>query len=193
MAITRITAEWTGMSGAPGYTNFFLDGAVSGAPAAEAAAVTIRAFFQAISANLPSAVNIALQPQAVVIDEASGNMTGIVPFSAPAAVTGGGGGAYSAPVGAVVHWMTSNFSDGRLIRGRTFLVPLERDAYDTEGTLNDTIRGNFQTAADTLLNDLIENPLAVWSRPRAGSAGTSNVVTSAIVPDLAAILRSRRD
>lgn len=193
MAITRITAQWLGFRGAPGYSNFFFDGAPVVDEEVEAQALAVRTFLNEAATYMPSDVTINIQPTASVIDEASGQITGEIDFAAPPSVTGQTAGGYSAASGAVVNWNTSSFSNGRRVRGRTFLVPLSSDAYDANGDLSTGTLSILRTAATELVNDPGPTPLVVWSRPVGGAGGSVSPVTSSSVPDLGAILRSRRD
>lgn len=69
---------------------------------------------------------------------------------------------------------------------------MQGDAYQSDGTLADVNKATLQTAADGLWGS---NTLYVWHRPApAGSStGVVGAITSAMVRDKAAILRSRRD
>lgn len=193
MAITRITAQWGGFRGAPGYSNFFFDADLGGADAVEAAAVAVRKFFQGVREELPDSVNVTIQPTADIIDEASGQILSVVDFAAPAQVVGGGGANYSAATGAVVNWNTQDYVNGRRVRGRTFLVPLASSAFDAQGDLAGLTLTPLRAAAEALVTATVDAPLAVWHRPVGGAGGSSHVVSSSSVPDLGAVLRSRRD
>lgn len=193
MAITRITAQWAGFRGAPGYSNFFFDGALTDEAAVEAAAVAVREFFQGIREELPSGSTVSIQATADILDEASGQITSVVDFAAPAVVLGAGGGPYSAASGAVVNWNTQDYVNGRRVRGRTFLVPLAGSAYDDQGDLDGLTLNPLRAAANALVTATLDAPLCVWHRPVGGAGGSAHVVSSATVPDLGAVLRSRRD
>lgn len=193
MAITRYTALWSGFRGAPGYSNFYFSGPVFSDEEAAVVAGNIRRFFSGITAFLPSSVRIQVQSPADVLDEATGQITEQVDFEAPTAVEGTGGGDYSAASGAVVNWNTTGYRNGRRIRGRTFLVPLGSIAYDTQGDLGTNVVNGIRTAANELVSAETGQVMVVWSRPVNGSGGIAQAVTSATVPDLGAILRSRRD
>lgn len=193
MAITRITAQWTGFRGAPGYSNFFFDGALSTEGGVAAAAVAVRGFFQAIREQLPSGSRIDVQATADIIDEASGQITSVVDFAQPAQVLGSSTGSYSAATGAVVNWNTQDYVNGRRVRGRTFIVPLASGSFDSSGDIAGATLTTLRTAADALVTATLDAPLCVWHRPVGGAGGSSHVVSSATVPDLGAVLRSRRD
>lgn len=193
MAITRITAVWQGFRGAPGYSNFFFGGAFEDETSVAAAAGAVRSFFFAVRPHLPVDVSVAIQPVADIIDEANGNITSQLDFDSPDTVTGGGTGGYSAATGAVVNWNTAAYKNGRRIRGRTFLVPLAAASFDSQGDLDNATLGDLRSATDYLTSGASPLPFVVWSRPTGGAGGSAEPVVSATVPDLGAVLRSRRD
>lgn len=193
MAITRITAQWVGFRGAPGYSNFFFDDALLDEGSVTAAALAVRDFFQAARSHIPNGTNINVQATADILDETSGQITSVVDFAQPAVVTGLADAQYSAASGAVVNWNTQDYINGRRVRGRTFLVPLSTEAYDTNGDLTGETLTAIRDGANALVTAVLNAPLCVWHRPVNGAGGSAHVVSSATVPDMAAILRSRRD
>lgn len=193
MAITRLTAAWTGFRGAPGYSNFYFAGKAADEGLLEDCAETIRSFFTAFRDQLPSGISIAIRGNAEVIDEASGQITSQLDFKPPATVVGATTGSYSAASGAVVNWNTNAYRNGRRVRGRTFLVPLATNAYDSQGDLAGAALTNIRAGATFLSSGAAPLPFVVWARPVGGSGGTAEPVVSHTVPDLGAILRSRRD
>lgn len=193
MAITRITATWGGFRGAPGYSNFYFGGAAADDTDAESLAEAVRSFFNAFRVDLPSSVTISIQPSAEIIDETNGQITGQVDFTPPETITGGTNATYSAASGAVVNWNTAGYRNGRRIRGRTFVVPLSNAAYDTAGDISTASLGLLRNGAAFLTSGVSVLPFVVWARPNDGANGTAEPVVSATVPDLGAVLRSRRD
>jgi hypothetical protein len=127
-----------------------------------------------------------------VIEDTTGRMEGTWSSGGAIATTGLAAGKYSAASGYMVHWLTGSFLNGRQVRGKTFFVPIDAGSYDTNGTLDNTTRTNIQTAANTLV---ATNQLLCWHRPTeaAPASGHAYPITSALVPDKVAILRSRRD
>lgn len=193
MTISRVTARWTGFNGAPGYTNFYFRD-LADSDQAFLARNQISAFFISLAQLLPSTVEIITQNPIDVIDETTGQIVGFGPASnsVPSAV-GLSSREYSAASGAVVNWETGGVRNGRRVRGRTFLVPLSSAAYDDDGTIDSAALTTIRNAATELVEDTAVLEMLVWSRPKNGSPGEAHVVTSARVPDMAAILRSRRD
>lgn len=194
MALLKVTARWTGFAGAPGYTTFHFDAAGSTAVDATNVTTDVRTFFTAVNTVIPSGVAIQVQEDVEVLDPSTGRMLDVVTGNGGGtAVNGMGTGVYSGPSGAVIHWLTGSVRNGRRLRGRTFLVPLAGFVYENNGTLGPANIPTIQNAATNLLGQA-ENPLVVFGRPSpGGSDGMIAPATSARVPDLAAVLRSRRD
>jgi hypothetical protein len=196
MATLRvIKCVWTGVSGLPGVNTFYATSDPS------SPTTPIRAFYDAIKAQLAPGVSIQVPSSGDTIEETTGEITGswsVTP--APAVVVSGGSGVYAAPVGAVVNWHTDGIVNGRRVRGKTFLVPLDGDAFQSDGSLGVTALGVIRAAADALA--AAADPISVWHRPTLASPGPPPVynadgegftVNAASVPDMAAVLRSRRD
>lgn len=177
-----VRVAWTGTKGMPGVSTFYYD------TLGDLQLTSIKSFFTAIKAAIPAAVTITVPSTGVTIDTATGQPNGT--WSQPAAggtVVGTGVGAFAAPVGAVVNWNTGVFVGGRQLRGKTFLVPLIGSTFEADGTITAGDLTAFRTAAANLIG---ANPgFNIWSRRSAAFAG----VVSATVPDLPAVLRSRRD
>lgn len=201
--ILRVKALWTGFNGAPGYSVFHFRDFTTGEdgfPAdseALAAAQKVTTFFDTFKGYIPRVASIRVESELELIEETTGQMIDIVSITAPAAVSGGALSAttYSAASGAVVNWRTQGVRNGRRVRGRTFIVPLAGDAYENNGTLASAALTQLRTAADALIAPGTSPDLGVWARPTSAGASDGNwfVANSAFVPDMAAVLRSRRD
>lgn len=198
MDMMRVTARWTGFSGAPGYSNFFfasgfLDGGLLG-DEAQALADRVANAFRAADLLLPEPVRISIEPEVPVIDSDTGEIQSFNTIEPPAVVEGSGTtGEFAGPAGAVVTWRTSDVRGGRRIRGRTFLVPLRTFAYQSDGTLTSQAITELRAFADTMIGGDLDGDLGVWSRPVGGSGGVFASVTGYTIPDMVAVLRSRRD
>lgn len=193
-SLYQITVRWTGFVGAPGYTRMhFMTNSPSQAEAV-AAAQDMADFFSAISALLPTDIELTFDLEVPVLLDSTGQPQQFLNLPAQPTITQPtGAGAYAAPAGASVQWLTSAVNNGRRVRGRTYLVPLIDGAYDSVGTLDAADQAVIQTAASTLYNSL-NSLLAVFSRPStAPDNGFSTQVTGAAVADKVAILKSRRD
>lgn len=193
MAIFRVTAEWSGFNGAPGYSVFHFSASEPTVPNAQAAAEAVQAFMLEARSLMPNVVSIRVSSTVDILDETNGVLQASLSITALPTLTGMVAGAYSAPSGAVVHWLTMDTRNGRRVRGRTFLVPLASASYDGQGTLVPTTLDRLNTAATALRT--ATPVLEIWGRPSAPGAtdGGAYQVTGSSVPDMAAILRSRRD
>lgn len=193
MAIHRVTVLWTGFQGAPGYSNFFFTGDGSGGAAADSR-TRVSDFFNELATLLPSDVEYVTEGEVATLDEQTGSVTGYIMVNPdPSPGSGGSGGGYSAASGAVVTWNTNGVRNGRRVRGRTFLVPLGGGAYQSDGTLETSTIAQIQGAADELVGTGFDSGFGVWARPGASGDGGFYEVTGFRVPDMSAVLRSRRD
>ena len=124
MTIHRVTARWDGFPGAPGYTSFYFED-LTAVEGANLARTRVRAFFSDVGGYLAPNMTITVDPSVEGIDEATGQITQfledpteVVPVKTSST------GTYAGPAGAVINWRTTTLRNGRLVRGRTFLVPL---------------------------------------------------------------------
>ena len=193
--IVKVRGIWSGMMGAPGYTNWYGLSDGDAAAAANGLGPRMRAFFDAVKAYIPDDASIKVERTYQVINGLNGNITAEGSLTAdPAVVAGTATQAYAAPVGACVNWLTGLFnSKGHRIVGRTYLVPLASPAFETNGTLLDTALTAIGAAATAALGGV--GGLGVWSRPSAPGAndGVFSSASAAVVHDKACVLRSRRD
>ena len=196
----KVKTKWTGFNGAPGYTNFyFKDFTNTGEPVASdapAAVTRTHTFWNNLQSRFPSVVQLAVQGDVEVIEQTTGEMKSVFNVTPPTVVTGSAtSGVYSGPVGAVVNWRTAGVRNGRRVRGRTFLVPLANENFQNDGTIDPTKLASMNTVVAALADGTGTPDLGVWARPTAPGAtdGQWYAVTSGSVPDLAAVLRSRRD
>jgi hypothetical protein len=198
--LLRIKAAWAGFPGAPGYSVFHMrdfegSGDVNGQ--ALEGAEKVRAFFEAIKLWLAPGVTVTSSGEVEIIEDTTGQLVDVASIATPGIVTSTASSTdrYAAAVGAVVTWRTGSVRNGRRIRGRTFLVPLAGNSYDNNGTLHADSRAAITTAATTLRATGTSPDLGVYARPTAPGAtdGEWAVTTSFSVPDMGAVLRSRRD
>lgn len=192
--IFRAKINWTGFVGAPGYSVFHAR-SFEADPANEAAQFKARVnFFAAeIAAVLPNSVTLTTDPEVEQLEDTTGTLTEVVSTPGSAPIAGTGGTTYSAPAGAVVNWTTGQIRNGRRMRGRTFIVPLALAAYEADGTIVASVRNTILTAASNLAN-AVDTQLCVYGRPTPLAAdGMNGRVTGFSVPDMSAVLRSRRD
>lgn len=195
----KVTAKWAGFPGAPGYSNFyfgdFSGGNTLGQAEAQGAVNRVNGFFGAIADRLPPSVNVTVQPEIQLHDAATGELLNAFNVPVPTAIPGTSATPmYSGPTGIVVTWRTQTVRNGRRVRGRTFLVPISSAAYESDGTLVAAYRDDVAVAAAALADASGTPDLGVWARPSAKGAsdGLLAQVGVASVPDMVAVLRSRR-
>lgn len=194
MDMLKVQAIWTGFPGAPGYSNFYFAGGGGLISDAQQVADRVGSAFEAIETRIPSSGRIEVQPTVEVIDSDTGMLQGYQDIDPPDATTGTGTeSGYSGASGAVVNWLTNDVRFGRRIRGRTFLVPLGGISWQNDGTLTTQTLEDIREFADILTNWDFDSEFGVWSRPRGGTGGVFASATGYRVPDMAAVLRSRRD
>lgn len=183
--IERYRVAWSGFTGSPGVSTFYYFGSVD--PAG-----SLHAMFDAIKGRFPSTVTWSFPATGDTIDDTTGDLNGSFSSAGAASVTGTDAGVYSAASGVVIRWLTGTIVGGHRVRGHTFLVPLAGSAYQGDGSISTTPLGDIQTAVNTYLATTAGLAQVIWRRPGAPGGAGHVAVTGAIVPDLAAVLRSRR-
>lgn len=193
MDIFRVQARWSGFTGSPGYSSFYFAGGGGLVSDAQQVADRVAAGFVEIAQHLPTGVAVQVESDVEVLDSDTGVLSAYQSIDPPAPTVGTRTGSYSAASGAVINWNTQDVRFGRRIRGRTFLVPLSNASYDEGGTLSASALTQINDMADTIRGTDLDSEFGVWSRPRNGAGGVFATVTGHRVPDMAAVLRSRRD
>lgn len=183
-SLYRLTVRMDGWPGAPGFMTFYCK-----SPTPFRSAVV--AFVDDVRISMPSVITFTVPNQLDVLEDSTGELTGIETEGTEYVVNGGAGGDFSAPSGACVTWITNAFVAGRRVRGRTFLVPIVSECYDVDGSIDAPNLARFRDAALDLFTAC---DLAIWHRPTSpgGSDGSAHEVTGSAVRDRAAVLRSRR-
>lgn len=177
----QIRVTWAGAPGMPGVSTFY----TTTSPAT--LLPKIRTFFEAIKGMIPNTVTISYPSAGNDIDDSTGNAVAGWIATAPANTVCSNTNPYSAASGAVVNWKTAQYLAGRQLRGKTFIVPLNSQSFGTDGRLTALDQTAIQTAASNLCATV--GDLYVYS----SAHHTSAAVTTASVPRLGAVLRSRRD
>jgi hypothetical protein len=187
----KVQAVWSGLPGLPGVSTFY----TMSVPTLS----RYKAFFDAIVGAFPASIKVTVAASGNIIDDATGTLTG--QWSGGSAVTtqmAGGVSTYSPATGPYVRWTSSTVLDGRIVKGRTFLVPTSTNSYGSDGTIVSSTLTVLQNAASALVSSHAGD-LVLWHRPRKASAGVAArpgghaVVTGATVPTKVGVLRSRRD
>jgi len=191
--VAEVPIIWEGFPGGPGVSTFFGDDVV-------AVRAALGAFVGAIDQWVPGQIELTIPDAGRNIDAADGSLVSFWQSGAPIHDSNTLQGSYSAVSGVCINWLTNGVVAGRLVRGRTFMVPLLTSAYELDGTIAGGALDDFRNAATVLA---LSGALVIWSRPFAGDpdhvppiparAGTVHAVGGSVVNDRAAVLRSRRD
>lgn len=183
----RLRCEWGGVGvEGPGLSTFY--GVADGSLAISVAAA---ALFNELRSLFPFGLTINVPNGGDIIDETTGQLTGVWGTTSSTTITMGGPAAYAGGVGGRVVWETGQIRRGRRVRGSTFLVPFSNNAYDSDGTLTETCVNTIVGGIDAFMVQAPEHAL-VWSRPKAGSGGVSLPVLTGRAPDKVSWLRTRR-
>lgn len=180
--VNEYRVSWTNLKGLPGVSTFYSQGLDPLALQAR-----LQSFFTALKSLVPNATTWTVPDSGRIIDIGTGQATGMWQGGLVTVIGGSGPGAYVAPAGATINWNTSLFNAGRRLRGKTFIVPLLTTCFDSDGTLTNATVSSLKAAADAVPGGT--SGLVVYSR----RLGVVAPVTTAQVPDKAAVLRSRRD
>lgn len=192
----HVTARWSGFPGSPGFTNLYFAAVDPISTGSTAAADSVRSLFDDLKGFLSSSVHVLVLPNVEQINEADGVLIDEFTLATPPAdVVGTSASPYAGPSGMLLNWKTGSIVAGRRVRGRTFIVPMATNQYDSDGTITSGALAIAQTAVDAYRVRAGTTPM-VWHRPTGGPPGTGGLgvaITSAVVSDKAVVLRSRRD
>lgn len=204
--VYRVKARWSGFVGAPGYSvfHFLCPDASGNSGDAGAAAGAVRSLFDGIKSQLAPPVTIQVMSDVEVINTADDKLSSVQNAGTvtPVVSTGAAGTGYAAPVGAVITWRTGGVVNGRRVQGKTFLVPLISTAYQADGSINSVALGQMQTAAASLMGFVGTARFGVYARPVkedpndpgiVARTGSFHEINNLSIPDMCAVLRSRRD
>lgn len=202
MTVGIVRAEWSGTSGGPGLTQIAVLGAAGGdwnPTGAQSAVNAVRAFFNALTANIPDEVRIQVSPIVDTYDRGTGTLiSSSVAASVPGVVAGTSTAGYAGGAGIKVVWNTGQIRNGRRVRGSTFIVPISAAVFTATGNVGGTFVTQVNNAAATMLSSLSTGgtPMGIWSRPRevpSPRTGFATEVISGSCTLKSAILRGRRD
>jgi len=195
--IGRIKIVSTGWTGGPGLSQLYFTGATSGTVSnsdAVNAAAAVRTFYNSCSSQFPTWMSFQVQGTVQVLEATTGALIREETITPPTVVNGSAASTVGpTATGILVQWHTAAVFAGRLLRGRTFLVPVKPDAYNTTTGRVSASSITAVQAAGAILAALATSKMVVWHRPVAAGTGGFGTMTGCSVPDTEAILRSRRD
>jgi len=188
--------NWSGFPGAPGFTNLYAETTDPLLAGAETWTQAIDDMITHWANTLPAGVTIQVNPEVETVDDIDGTLLDILTVSGSLPAHGGAlGGLYAGASGWCIDWLTTGAVFGRRRMGRSFVVPASTEIYQTDGTIAAATLTEQRAAATAYVGAAGTNP-GIWVRPKAGPGGHAGQfvnATAARVPDLAAVLRSRRD
>lgn len=203
--ILRVKMRWGGMPGAPGLSVFHFthpSGSFADldAGAAQEAVDRVDTFAAGVVFWMPYQTTLEVLSDVELIDGASGDLEDIFGTTPDATRTSpqSAGQVYAGPVGAIINWKTATIRNGRRLRGKTFLVPLNGGVFSDNGTPAAGLITSLNTHATNLRTAGTDTQLAIYGRPMTPAIGivpegVVGLVSAHNVPDFAAVLRSRRD
>ena len=200
--IWQVTYRWSGLVGMPGYTNLFFNGSVGTGADALAAVTKAKILFDGLAAWVPSPCHMAPSTDVRLLDDVTGDLQNIFTVSGITDSVGAATADHPAAAGAVIDWLTTTVHGTRRLQGRTFVVPLTTLAFAPDGSLGTSTVSQIATAAEAM-RTAAGPAFGVWGRPRAAKPlhvppitardGLWGPAVSSRVPDMCAVLRSRRD
>jgi len=184
--LARVRTIWSGtpVVGA-GVSTFYFDEAHSGFVA------DVRDFFYTIKVVFPSLLNWRVAGSGDLIDIATGQLSGSWSEGLDLSVNATGVGQFPFGVGARVTWQTAGITNGRRVKGATFLAPLLSGQFEGSSALVPAVVTLFNTAGNALVTASGTN-MKIYTQPRLGVTGQASTVTAASAPDKVSWLRSRR-
>lgn len=156
----RVRTDFAGGSGAAQVSTMFFSKA--GGETAQDAASAVRALWQALHDVIYTGYTIKVEDQVFLIDQVSGEPTGIESVSTTAVTTTGASDPLPWATQGLMRWTTGTFIGGRQVRGRTF-IPGTLESCNTLGVPNATYSSIVVPAIATFLGTTGVTPV-IWSR-----------------------------
>lgn len=184
--IARVRVAWSGSAiVGGGVSTFYSTG--TGSVLADA----VETFWDATKSYRPAGASCTIPAEGDVLNSSTGELVGGWSGGPGTSIAGTGAGEYAKGVGARVVWNTNGFTNGRRVRGSTYLVPLVASMFAIDGTINDAVRTNIIGFAEAFRTTM-GGDFVIWTRPTAEHIGGVNSTTSASCPDTPSWLRTRR-
>lgn len=199
-SIAIFEVDQTGDVGGPGVSRFATLGTGSSGPLTptelNTVAAALLAMYTTIKPHLQSTITYSVNSICKIIDEASGGITSQQSIGTVGVTAGGAIGIYAAGTGARIYWHTNTVKGRRLIRGATYICPLDSGSYTNAGVISGSVSTLITGACNTYLNTLntasITPVIYCRPHPKGATNGTHGSVTAVQVGSKVASLRSRR-
>lgn len=189
--VLKYQVSWSNFPGQPGVSTFFFQPSTSDF-------TPVRTFFEAIKGRLVNGLQLAYPSVCDLLDVASGQVVGVQSATVLANTTSTATTQlYAGSAGSIVKWVTNGFVNGHRVAGRTFLVPLPSTEFNTSGQIATASQTAIQAAAQAMITSMNPN-FVIYARPKKATPtdpkrdGSVWPVTTAVVPNLAYVQRSRR-
>ena len=190
--IDEAVIQLSGINGLPGTITMYSEHGSFGV------ADAIQTMLGAWVNDFPNGMKIQVPSSGFVLESTNGHQVDVWTDTTKTALFGTDSTAYAGGSGACLSWYTATLVPGvrgpRILRGRTFLVPLGGAAYEANGTLRTAVYTDLLAKANTFLSTVSPHFL-IWKRPTGPGAtdGEAHPVVSVRLTDQAAVLRSRRN
>lgn len=189
MALGEYRVIWSTPGGGTGYSVLHFADGVSSDANAQSIANAVRGFFDSIKGLFPNEVTWSFDSEYLELN-VDGTLEGVFAVTPPAALAGTGAGTYNRAAGVRLDWGTGQIVAGRRLVGRTYLVPADAGAFDSNGLVTSANSAALIGAANALRTAVSGiAQLAVWSRTHQ----VVHAVSAVSVPSKGAILTGRRD
>lgn len=184
MGMYRVRTGFLGVQGSPWLNTLYFD---DGGGTAQQAATAAGAFWEACDNMMKTDVAWATEADVALIDEATGQTTGITTTTPVTGVGDDSGNILPFATQGLARLRTGVFYNGREVRGRIF-IPGTTETYQNSGRPDAAFTGTVDAAITALVGSA-NAQLVVWSRTQQLSA----VVSGGSCWSQFAVLRSRRD
>lgn len=192
--VHEVKIQSSGFPGAPGWTTFYFDGEDPTQLANQFR--WAREYLVMVAGLFPVAWSAIVQTEGRLLQTATGilDTTTLIPDDGTGNVVPGSNTASGfgpGPTGLCISLTSVGVNRGRRVRGRSYVVPMAADIYESDGTIRPAYLTAYRPLVQALFTDT--RKVGIWSRPRLGTGGAFFVVSSTRISDKAAVLTSRRD
>jgi hypothetical protein len=197
VSLVRVQTVWSGVAGAPYYTNLYAIGPLSTNNGNDLA-VAWRVALNSLVASLASPMTAQIDSELLEFDETTGVVTGAGTTSQAVVTFTGSTDQLPHQDQLLIRWSTSGIVHNRRVSGRTFLPGQLESNSSSAGVPNTGITTPVASALTALLTTM-SNRMRIWARPFDGTPtnpvrpGSAHAITGASIAPYWAVLRSRRD
>lgn len=185
--LRRVRSVATGVPGTPWYTNLYFTMVVG---TAQAHVDLVRDFWTNCAASLDNSVTWTIEGDCALVDDATGQITGIDSVTARTVVGGSSTSALPPATQALINTLTGTFVGGRQLRGKIFVPGWVNSVSDSLGAPTTSLKTLLNTQGALLVSGSSSpGPLRVLSKRYL----TSSVVNAVSTPSKFGVMRSRRD